>query len=131
MVKLWMLAGRLPNGYKQVAGCIADYAKSKSLALVQQNHPNPGSSTVTTAHVASSTTKPRSSPINSGGAATTNNQSSMIADLLELQQQVNRLVNKLPHGTDHTALKPVWEEIVNTTPSIAESLAKLVDQIMK
>ena len=126
MVKLWMLAGRLPNGYKQVAGCIAEYAKSKSMALVQQNQP---SAVVTTA--AASPTKPRS-PVNAGGVAT--NQHSMIADLLELQQQVNRLVHKLPHGTDHVVLKSVWEDIVNlttTTPTIAESLAKFVDQILK
>ena len=115
MVKLWMLAGRLPNGYKQVATCIAEYAKTKGMATVQQSQQ--GNSPTTDKKPA--------------GTATHNN---MIADLLELQQQLNRLVHKLPHGVDHIALKPVWEEVVNlpdTTPSIAESLAKFVDQILK
>lgn len=113
MVKLWMLAGRLPNGYKQVATCIAEYARTKGVALVQQNQPEKG---------ATPTKKPAS------------NNHNMIADLLELQQQLTRLVHKLPHGADHVALKTVWEEIVNlpnTQPSIAESLAKFVDQILK
>lgn len=113
MVKLWMLAGRLPNGYKQVATCIAEYARTKGVALVQQNQPDKG---------ATPTKKPAS------------NNHNMIADLLELQQQLTRLVHKLPHGADHVALKTVWEEIVNlpnTQPSIAESLAKFVDQILK
>ncbi|CAB9515599.1 expressed unknown protein [Seminavis robusta] len=114
MVKLWMLAGRLPNGYKQVATCIAEYARTKGVALVQQSQP--------------STATPQKK------SASNANHHTMIADLLELQQQLSRLVQKLPRGTDHIALKPVWEEIVNlpnTTPTIAESLAKFVDQILK
>jgi Cullin family/Cullin protein neddylation domain len=118
MVKLWMLAGRLPNGYKQVATCIAEYARTKGVALVQQNQPTP------------ETTLP--TPVKKA-MTTAANQHTMIADLLELQQQLSRLVQKLLHGTDHISLKSVWEEIVNfnATPTIAESLAKFVDQILK
>lgn len=140
MFKLWMLAGRLPNGYKQVAACVAQYGKIKCAALVQQNQPPPPPSPTATAATAASTTAGPGRPVSPKRTANNNanqlmaNQNSMIADLLELQQQMHRLVHKLPHGTDHVALKPVWEEVVNlttTTPSIAESLAKFVDQILK
>jgi len=129
MIKLWMLAGRLPNGYKQVASCIAEYARTKSVALIQQNQP----AAVTTAAAAAVEGGPARPPSPKRATAIAN-QHSMIADLLELQQQLNRLMQKLPHGTDHVALKPVWEDVVNlqdTTPSISECLAKFVDQILK
>jgi len=128
MVKLWMLAGRLPNGYKQVASCIAQYAKTKSIALVQQSQPPPPPAAPAPGEAA-----PPPTPVKKGTAQTALNHN-MISDVLELQQQLSRLIQKMPHGSDHIVLKPVWEEVINiqdTTPSLAESLAKFVDQILK
>lgn len=103
--QLWMLAGRLAGGYKLVANAIANYAKSRGLAL-----------------------------ISSLGDAKAGKQK--IADLLELQSQVHRLLAHLPHATEHCALKKVWEDVVNPTTErnaniVAESLAKYVDAYLR
>lgn len=59
-----------------------------------------------------------------------------IADILELQRQLQKLLLNLPHAAEHCALKHVWEDVVNPssvndTNVVAEALAKYVDLHMK
>jgi hypothetical protein len=56
----------------------------------------------------------------------TNNQTAVttVADLLELQATVTKLIRTLQGGQELIQLKSVWEDVANTdtTPSVAESL---------
>jgi cullin-4 len=59
-----------------------------------------------------------------------------IADLLELQSQLQQLLAQLPHATEHCSLKHVWEDVVNPTSDndtnvVAEALAKYVDAYLR
>jgi cullin-4 len=59
-----------------------------------------------------------------------------IAELLQLQSRLQKLLSNLPHAAEHCALKHVWEDVVNPstdsdTNAVAEALAKYVDAYMK
>lgn len=103
--QLWMLAGRLPGGYKLVAGGIARYAKTRGMAMMQSMRDSKAGK-------------------------------QKIAELLDLQGQLQQLISNLPHGAEHCGLKHVWEDVVNPpmendTNVVAEALAKYVDVFMK
>lgn len=57
----------------------------------------------------------------------------VVGDLLDFQDAINRLIASLPHGTELIHLKNTWEEVVNvdTSPPFAESLAKFLDSILR
>lgn len=105
--QLWMLAGRLPGGYKLVAGAIAQYARTRGLAMMK-----------------------------SLGADSKAGKQKM-AELLVLQSQLRQLLALLPHAAEHCSLKNVWEDVVNPstdtddTNEVAEALAKYVDAYLK
>jgi hypothetical protein len=110
--QLWSLAGRLPGGQARVARAIAQFAKRE------------GISCLSTATAAGAPAKSDSSSNN------------FIADLLQLQLSLGRLLAALPHATEVVPLKSVWEGVLNTQPagdqtSVAEALAKFLDQILR
>jgi cullin-4 len=114
--QLWMLAGRLPGGYKLVGSAIAQHARTRGMALM---------SAVGSSEISKNSTK----------AALVGKQK--IADLLDLQRQVRQLLSQLPHATDFCKLKVVWEDVINPssdmdeTNLVAEALAKYVDSCLK
>ncbi|KAG7352324.1 cullin family protein [Nitzschia inconspicua] len=116
--QLWMLAGRIPGGYKLVGGAIAQYARSRGSALM-------------TAMASPDNLKNSSS----NRAAMAGKQK--ISDLLELQRQVRQLLSQLPHSAEYCQLKHVWEDVVNPssdleeTNLVAEALAKYVDACLR
>jgi Cullin family/Cullin protein neddylation domain len=117
--QLWMLAGRLPGGYKLVGDAIAQYARSRGTALMS----------------AMSNTDSSKSGGSSSRAAMAGKQK--ISDLLELQRQVRQLLSQLPQSTEYCQLKHVWEDVVNPssdleeTNLVAEALAKYVDACLR
>lgn len=115
--QLWALAGRLPNGQAMVARAIAQFARTLGLQRVGSAVEKKKTPTLTT-------TNPNNNNNNNNGA---------VGELLALQRALASLIRSLPLGTDLINLKTVWEEVVNqdTTPSVAESLAKFLDQILR
>jgi cullin-4 len=122
--KLWVLATRLPAGQLRVAKAIARFAKRESIACIIPPEQQ-GNNSIDTG---------------GGGApsasSSTSNSNNMIADLLDLQLTLSRLLSILPNANDIVPLKQVWEEAVNVQPpsgqpSVAESLAKFLDSILK
>lgn len=110
ILQLWMLAGRLPGGQLRVARALAQFAKREGLACVSTTPP-----TATSKQEASN---------------------NFIADLLQLQLSIGRILATLPRSAEIVPLKPVWEEVVNVEPpsglpSVAEALAKFLDQILR
>ncbi|VEU33363.1 unnamed protein product [Pseudo-nitzschia multistriata] len=113
--ELWMLAGRLPDGYGLVASAISQYARTRGGALMGSVSPQ------------------------SGAGARAGKQK--ITDLLELQGRLQGLLAHLPHSGEHCALKNVWEDVINPssdghqhddeTSVVAEALAKYVDACLK
>jgi hypothetical protein len=116
--QLWMLAGRLPGGYKLVGGAIAQYARTRGMALMSSMNRSDNSKNISTSR-----------------AAMTGKQK--IADLLQLQRQVQQLLSQLSHSNEYCQLKPVWEDVVNPssdldeTNMVAEALAKYVDTCLR
>lgn len=118
--QLWMLAGRLPGGYKLMGNAISNYTRSRGTILMTSMGSVAGDKAVTT-----------------NNAAKAGKQK--IAELLELQRQLKQLLALLPHARDHCALKHVWEDVVNPsfndhhddTHLVAEALAKYVDTCLK
>lgn len=114
--QLWMLAGRLSDGYKIVSNAISQYARTRGTALISVVG---GDST------------------GSGAASKVGKQK--IADLLDLQRQLQKLLALLPHSNEHCVLKHVWEDVINPsndqhddeTSMVAEALAKYVDACLK
>lgn len=110
VLQLWMLAGRLPGGQLRVAKAIAQFTKREGLACVSTTPPT-------------ATSKQES-------------QNNFIADLLQLQMSIANILSMLPRSVEIVPLKPVWEEVVNVEPpagrpSVAEALAKFLDQILR
>jgi cullin-4 len=121
--QLWTLAGRIVGGQRLVATSIAKFAKTQGLACVQpavELSDGAGKAAVGQ-HILDK------SPI----PATNNVQ--IVSDLLDTQQRISRLIQSLPHGPELIILKNVWEEVLNveTTPALAELLAKFLDQILR
>ncbi|GAX14074.1 cullin 4 [Fistulifera solaris] len=58
-------------------------------------------------------------------------RSQSVADLLALQSMVKQTIARLPGAGEVISLKSVWEEVVNSEESLAEPLAKHLDQILK
>jgi len=128
--QLWMLAGRLPNGQQQVAGALAEFARVQGLQKVQpqQQQQQQGGSAEGSAASAGSR-----KPAPSSTLALASRSTQVVNDLLELQEGLNRMLATLPHSHDFVSLKSTWEEVVNvdTQPSLAESLAKFLDQLLR
>ena len=103
MQQFWMLAGRLPTGQTDVAATVCGFCKLQGVQRISK---------------------------------ITNNATAVAAiqDVLELQFQVANLIRSLAAGAQELlSLKQVWESVANThtTPSIAESLAKYLDMILR
>lgn len=119
--QLWMLAGRLPGGYKLVGGAIAQYARSRGMALMSA--------------INNSESNSKNSTSSSSRAAQAGKQK--ISDLLELQRQIQQLISQLPHSNEYCQLKHVWDDVVNPsndldeTNLVAEALAKYVDACLR
>jgi len=120
--QLWMLAGRLPHGQAQVAAGICAFAKEQGIQRMQPSQTDgtaKSSSTTTTTTTTSSNVK---------------QQQTAVSELLQLQDSLKRLIASLqPHGPELINLKSTWEQVVNldVEPSIAESLAKFLDGILR
>lgn len=106
--QLWMLAGRLPGGHKQVGSAIAQFARNRGLSLMTSMGENKVSN------------KQR------------------IGDLLVLQRQLQVLLSQLPRCSEYCILKPVWEDVTNPTMEhyngetmVADALAKYIDGCLK
>ena len=119
--QLWLLAGRLPNGQPAVAHAIAQFARTLGLQRVKGLANTHSKSTIAV--------EKKKEPPATGALS----QVSTIGDLLKLQDALSNLIRSLPHGSDLINLKNVWEEVTNqdTKPSVAESLAKFLDQILR
>jgi hypothetical protein len=121
--QLWTLAGRIVGGQRLVATSIAKFAKTQGLACVQPavELSDGAGKAAAGQHILDK------SPI----PATNNVQ--IVSDLLDTQQRISRLIQSLPHGPELIILKNVWEEVLNveTTPALAELLAKFLDQILR
>ncbi|KAL7569862.1 hypothetical protein ACA910_008530 [Epithemia clementina (nom. ined.)] len=121
---LWMLAGRLPSGQPAVAQAIAQFARTLGLQRVQGT----GNATKPPPLPAAMSPDKKKDP-----SVSAVNPFNAIGDLLQLQDALSRLIRSLPNGSDLINLKNVWEEVANqeTRPSVAESLAKFLDQILR
>jgi Cullin family/Cullin protein neddylation domain len=120
--QLWILAGRLPGGQTLVGQAIQRFARQQGLQRVGA----PSTSDTTTVQ-------------RSVGPPTSN----VVEDLLLLQDCLSSMIDQLPgasapneSGTTNgsiISLKSVWEEVVNveTTPSLAEQLAKFLDATLR
>jgi cullin-4 len=108
--QLWMLSGRLPKGQEQVASCLCLFAKTQGMQIVQ-----PLDSTST-----------NSSAGKSQGVAGVQ----AVADLLQFQDRLGRLIASLPNHEGVVVLKSTWEQVLNVE-LMAESLAKFLDQILR
>ena len=117
--QLWMLAGRLPGGQQDVAAAICTFAKTQGLQRLQQGNITSSSSAAAAA----------AAPSNNSSSS---NNTQAVSDLLHLQECLTAMVNSLqPGGPDLISFKSVWEEVVNTGSSLAEPLAKFLDQILR
>jgi cullin-4 len=100
--QLWMLAGRLPFGQTAVAAAVAAFAKDQGITCARK---------------------------------ITNNVTALVViqELLLLQGAISSMIRTLPAGPELISLKSVWEDVANThtSPSIAEGLAKFLDQILR
>ena len=105
--QLWMLAGRLPSGQQEVSMAIGGFCKTEGLQRLQNT---------------AASSKP---------AAATTTTTAAVSELLKLQESVTSMIQSLPGGADLISLKTVWEEVVNADGSLAESLAKFLDLILR
>lgn len=112
--QLWMLSGRLPKGQEQVASCLCLFAKTQGMQIVQQLSNIGASSTSSTA--------------NNKGPSVSGVQ--VVADLLQFQDRLGRLIASLPNHEGVIVLKSTWEQVLNFE-YMAESLAKFLDQILR